>query len=145
MLHLYFFLGSSLKGYFNWTSQIWSINEVYLKCRIQLIFLKCHRENLSFGNFGWINIAQQIFSVTENKFIVWNYRFSDPTSIYLFEFSNINNRIKCKICLKLTTEVTDVILVLSITNFEYIWHSVLVCFCWLWRFKWQMEYFIGLN
>ena len=41
----------------------------------------------------WINIAQHIFptcrtiyfSVTENIFI-WNYRFSGPTSIYLFEF-----------------------------------------------------------
>ena len=31
ILHLYFFLGSSLKAYFYWTSRIWSINEVYLK------------------------------------------------------------------------------------------------------------------
>ena len=28
ILHLYFFLGSSLKVYFYWTSKIWSINEV---------------------------------------------------------------------------------------------------------------------
>ena len=34
---------------------------------------------------------------TESKFIVWNYSFSAPTSIYLFKFSNNNSRIKCKI------------------------------------------------
>ena len=37
------------------------------------------------------------FSVTENKFAVWNYRFSGPAGIYLFEFSNINSGIKCTI------------------------------------------------
>ena len=31
ILHLYFFLKSSLKAYFYCTSRIWSINEVYLK------------------------------------------------------------------------------------------------------------------
>ena len=31
ILHLYLFLGSSLKAYFYLTSKIWSINEVYLK------------------------------------------------------------------------------------------------------------------
>ena len=31
---------------------------------------------------------------TEKKFIVWNYHFSGRTTIYLFEFSNINCRIK---------------------------------------------------
>ena len=32
ILHLYFFLGSSLKAYLYWTSWIWSINEVCLNC-----------------------------------------------------------------------------------------------------------------
>ena len=85
-----------------------------------------------FATLCWVNkdqnMAQQIFSVTKNKFIVWNYYFFGPTSIYLVEFNNINNRIKCKICLKLTIEVTCCSGV-SITNFEYIWHVVLVCFC----------------
>ena len=31
ILHLYFFLGSSLKAYFYWISRISNINEVYLK------------------------------------------------------------------------------------------------------------------
>ena len=72
---------------------------------------------------GWIKMKtysptsfpspqENIFlTVTENKFIVWNYHFSGPASIYLFEFSNINSRIKCEICLKLTTEVPHVVLV----------------------------------
>ena len=64
--------------------------------------MKYHCENLSFCNLmlgeqRWKHIAQQIFSGTENKFIVWNYCFLGPTSIYLFEFSNIINRIKCEI------------------------------------------------
>ena len=52
----------------------------------------------------WVNKGENIWpnkfsqSITENKFIVWNYHFSGPTSIYLFECSNINSRIKCKIC-----------------------------------------------
>ena len=47
---------------------------------------------------------------TENKFIVWNYHFSGRTTIYLFELSNINCRIKCNICSKLTIEAPDVVL-----------------------------------
>ena len=77
-----------------------------------------------FATLCWVNKdenkAQQIFSVTKNKFIVWNYYFLGQTSIYLVEFNNINNRIKCEICLKLTIEVTCYSGV-SITNFEYIW------------------------
>ena len=38
ILHLYFFLGSSLKVYFYWTSRSWSINEVYLKYTSYIVF-----------------------------------------------------------------------------------------------------------
>ena len=58
------------------------------------------------------NMAQQIFSVTENKFIVWNNGFFLRPNQHLFKFSsNVNNRIKYAICLKLTIEVTDFVLV----------------------------------
>ena len=50
------------------------------------------------------------FSVTESNFIAWNYHFADLAIIYLFEFSNVNSRIKRELCLKLTIEVPDVIL-----------------------------------
>ena len=49
-------------------------------------------------------------TATENKF-VWNYHFSGLTSIYLFKFVNINCKIKCKICSKLTLEAPDFLLV----------------------------------
>ena len=42
--------------------------------------------------------------------------FSDPTSIYLFKFSNNNSKIKYGICLKLTMEATDPILVSFLLN-----------------------------
>ena len=48
-------------------------------------------------------------SVTENKFIIWNYSFSGPTGIYLFEFSNNENIIICEICSKLTIEASDIV------------------------------------
>ena len=38
ILHLYFFLGSSLKVYFYWTSMISRINEVYLKYTSYIVF-----------------------------------------------------------------------------------------------------------
>ena len=39
ILYLYFFLGSSFKVYFYWTSRIWSINAVYLKYTSYIVFL----------------------------------------------------------------------------------------------------------
>ena len=64
----------------------------------------------------WKHAAQQnslahVLIVTGNKCIVWSYSFSDLTCIYLFECSNINSRIKCKICSKLIIEAPDVVLV----------------------------------
>ena len=56
-------------------------------------------------------IEQYISHSLPKTFITWNYHFLGPTRIYLFEFSNINNRVKYEMCLKLTIEVPDVILV----------------------------------
>ena len=42
-----------------------------------------------------------LFTVTGNKFIVWSYHFSAPTSFYLVNSAIL---IKCKICSKLTIE-----------------------------------------
>ena len=70
------------------------------------------------GKWGWKHVAQQsIFrspyniiypTVTENKFIIWNYSFSGPTDIYLLQFSN-NENIICEICSKLTIEASDIV------------------------------------
>ena len=108
---------------------------------------------LSQSYVGWIRMKtcsptnfpsplDNIFlTVTENKFIVWNYIFSGPTSIYLFEFWNDNSKIKCELRLKFKIEAPEVVLVgVFIVNFEYIWHVVLVFSCWLWTYKWRMEY-----
>ena len=58
-------------------------------------------------------IEHYIPTVTENKLIIWNNSFSDPTSIYLFEFSNNDNIIMCEICSKLTIKVSDIVLMSS--------------------------------
>ena len=47
--------------------------------------------------------------------------------MYLFEFSNINSRIKCKICLKLPVELPDVVLVsllLTLNKFDLLFLCV---------------------
>ena len=59
--------------------------------------------------------------VTENKCIAWNYHFWGPACIYLIEFSNINFRIRWKICLRLTLEVQEVVLV-SLWLWIYLTH-----------------------
>ena len=62
----------------------------------------------------WIDISQQIFpahrTIYFSHLLKTNF-LSGPTKIYLQESSNINNRIKCRICSKLTIEAPDVILV----------------------------------
>ena len=47
ILHLYFFLSSSFKAYFYWTSRIWSINEVFLKYTSHIVFFceGCYHKN----------------------------------------------------------------------------------------------------
>ena len=79
---------------------------------------------LSSSRFGWIKMKscsptifpahRTILLITENKFIAWNYIFSDPVSIYLFEFSNNNGGIKCEICSNVTIKATDVLVSLNI-------------------------------
>ena len=93
--------------------------------KVRLIFLKCHRDNLSFCNLKIHSLTKFsspedniILTVTKNKFIVWNNCFSNPTTICLFEFSNFNNKIKCQICLKLTIEVPDTVLVSLLLTFD---------------------------
>ena len=45
-------------------------------------------------------------TVTEKRFLVWNYSFSGPTNIYLLEFSS---RIKCQMCSKLTIKAPVIV------------------------------------
>ena len=79
--------------------------------------------------------------ITANKFIVLNYHFSGPPTIYLFEVSNINCIIKCKICTKLTIEAPGVILVsLLLTLIIFDMMFFVFCFAGFER-KWQMKYF----
>ena len=71
------------------------------------------------GKWGWRYVIEhartsqpenRIYpTITENKFIIWNYSFSGPNRIYLFEFSN-NDNIICEICSKLTIEASDIVL-----------------------------------
>ena len=52
-------------------------------------------------------------------------------SEYLFKFSNTNSRINCKICSKLTTEASDVILVsllLTLNIFDVLFQCFLADF-----------------
>ena len=68
---------------------------------------------LSQPYIGWINMKTYsltnftslwddlFLAVTGNRFKVWNYNFSGPTGICLFEFSSVNSEIKCKVCSKL--------------------------------------------
>ena len=115
------------------TGQVWESQKT-IRIRVWIIFLKCHHENQSLCQLyaGWIKMKtydptifprtqDNIFlTVTKNKFVS-NYPFSGETSIYLIEFSNINDRIKCKIWLKLTKEVPDIILVsllLTLNTFD---------------------------
>ena len=72
---------------------------------------------------GWIRIKTHsltnfpspkgniFLTVTENKFIVWNYSSSGSTGIYFIEFNNNDSRIKWEVCSKLTITAPDVVLV----------------------------------
>ena len=52
-----------------------------------------------------------LLTVTENKFIAWNYSSSRSTGIYFIEFNNNDSRIKWEVCSKLTVIAPDVVLV----------------------------------
>ena len=91
-----------------------------------LTFLKHRHKKLSFCNLvldkqGWNYVAQQIYC--------FKLYTSNLTSIYLFEFNNNSSRIKCEICLKLTIETSDVVLVsllltLNIVDSFFCWVSM---------------------
>ena len=95
-----------------------------------------------FTTLFWVNKdenMQQIFlahrtiaflTVTKNRFIVRNYIFPDPTSIYLFEFSSTNNRMKWEIFSKLTIEAADVGLVFFLLTLN-IFDTFLVLPCYI--------------
>ena len=76
-------------------------------------------------------------------YFICNYSFSDPTEIYLFEFSNNNSRIKCELCSKLTIEAPYVVLVSLLLTLK-IFDTFLVFFCWVWTCKSWMEYLIAI-
>ena len=121
--------------------------------RVWLIFLKCC---CPFPTLYWVNKRENIYptnfpspyiiflTATENKFTVWNYSFSGPNVIYLLEFSNINSRIKCGTCSKLTIKAPEVVLVSLLLTLNIFGHVVQVFFSWIWICKCQMEYFIAL-
>ena len=43
---------------------------------------------------------------------------SGPTGIYLLKFSNINNKVKCEMCSKLTIETTGIVLVFLLSALD---------------------------
>ena len=82
-----------------------------------LIILKCRWIKLKTHSPTYFPSPQDnIFLTVTEKNISWNYFFSAPTRIYLFEFSNNNSRIKCKICSKLTVKASVVVLSSNILN-----------------------------
>ena len=74
-------------------------------------------------------------TVIENKFIIWNYSFSDPTNIYLLKFSNNNRRIKCESSSELTIEGPDFVLVSLLLTLNIFDLFLLGIFCWVWTCK----------
>ena len=97
--------------------------------RVRLIFFKCRRDNLSFCNLKTCSLTN--FPSAEHYIYIYIiyiyiyiyiytpfYHYSSLTSICFFEFSNVNSRIKCKICSKLTIEVPDYVLVSLLLTFD---------------------------
>ena len=94
---------------------------------LNLFFWSAVMKIYPFTTFCWVNKDEDIYSSPTNfpssyanvflkvtkKNIVWNHCSSGPTSIYLFEFNNINSRIDCKICSKITKEAPDVVVLVS--------------------------------
>ena len=104
------------------TGKVWESQKM-INIRVWLIFLKCHHENESFCQpyAGWIKMKTydptNFPSTHDNIFLSYwkqiclKLSFLRPNQHFLIELSNTNGRIKCKICLKLTKEVPDIILV----------------------------------
>ena len=100
---------ANVTAYLKWDKQpFWgAVLKIYL---FATYWVNLNDENIEPNKISQ-PIGQYILTVTENKRYVWNYGFSGPTNIYLFEFSYINNKIKSKICSKLTREAPDIVLV----------------------------------
>ena len=110
----------SFKGVILLWQSILEIRQIF---RVQLIFWSAVVKIYLFATLCWVRKNENsptnfpspydniFLIVTENKCIVWNYHFWGPACIYLIEFSNINFRIRWKICLRLTLEVQEVVLV----------------------------------
>ena len=71
-------------------------------------------ENIYSGPTNFPSPLANIFlKVTEKNYCL-KLPFLGPNRHLLFEFSNIDTRIKCKVCSKLTKEVPDLVLVSSL-------------------------------
>ena len=127
---------------------------IYLSyCSVGLIFLMHCCENVFFSEayVGWIKMktcSSTKFSQPIGQYIshsYWKQLYClklEFCSIF-FKFSSSNSRINCKICSKLTIETPDVVLVYLLLT-SNIFDVLFQFFCWLWRPKCQMEYFIVL-
>ena len=68
-----------------------------------------------------------------------------PTGIYLFEVNNRNSRTMWEICLNLTININDVVLVSSVLTLNR-FHTLFWCFhCWLWISKCQLGQFCSVK
>ena len=103
---------------------------IRLQCRVQLIFLKCCRENLSFRNLmlsekEWKYVAQQISqahrAINFSQLLKWillseTYSFSGSTNISLIEFNSNNNKVQNMF--KVNNRTTRRSSVVFIVNFQ---------------------------
>ena len=128
---------------FQYIRCLWGHSLTMVICKVRLIFLKCFCENLSFCNLmlgekkKWKYVAQQIppthrtinfFQLLKRNLL--SESFSISTDIYLIGFNNNNNN-KLQNMFKINNRTTRRCSVVIVVNFEYIWHGVLVFFCWL--------------
>ena len=124
-----------------------------LYSRVRFIFLKCCHENISFPNLmlsekEWKYVAQQISPAHRSIYFSQLLKRILLSETIVFEaqpiFIWLNSRIiiiiiiiiiiKCKYMqnmLKVNNSSTRRCSVIFTVNFEYIWHIVLVLFCWL--------------
>ena len=101
-------------------------------CSKQALYLKFKRQQRDAYHvtqeFQWIHthntvnhlasLAKWLSVLLQTKWL-WGFeaRYCHLNiTIYLFEFSNINSRIKCEICVKLTIEVPDIFLLSLLLN-----------------------------
>ena len=98
-----------------------------------------------------IDLSQKHFSKLRNALALNHYylefsvRLMSPTGIYLFEVNNRNSRTMWEICLNLTININDVVLVSSMLTLNR-FHTLFWCFhCWLWISKCQLGQFCSVK